>query len=121
MSESLLNPAIMMQQAGDDIELVRELTDVFLETSDELISEMESSLLQANWPELARASHTLKSPLGFFGADASVAVAQSIEAQADAGGAEQLKELVDALRRDVRQLQSELRQHFDKSEQQHHS
>jgi HPt (histidine-containing phosphotransfer) domain-containing protein len=112
MSERLLNATTMMEQAGNDIELAHELTNVFLETSDALISDMHNSLLQANWTDLARASHTLKSPLGFFGAGASVILAQNIETQADAGAGSNLRGQIDSLRRDVEQLQQELRQHF---------
>jgi len=102
----------MMEQAGQDSVLARELTDVFLDTSDALVSDIEKALLNSNWPELARASHTLKSPFGFFGADESVKVAQSIETQADAENDSDLTEQVSLLRQNVEQLQAELRQFF---------
>lgn len=117
MSQPLFNPDSMMEQAADDTTLARELADVFLGTSDALVADMLNSLQQSHWSELARASHTLKSPLGFFGATESVAIAQMIEDQADAGGGSELTEQVEALRQNVERLQAELREYFRQSEE----
>lgn len=109
MPQSLIDPTRMLENSGQDANFVRELIGVFLETSGELVQDLTASLSGQNWPEVARAAHTLKSPLGFFGADSAIEVAQAIESQADAGGNTHVAELVDQLLEDVRQVQSELR------------
>lgn len=108
MQQALVNVQDARHNAGNDEALMRELAEVFLASSDELASSLTAALDSGDNPSLARAAHTFKSPLGFFGATGSVDLAQQIESRSDAGVEEGLSELVDQLLADVRQMQSEL-------------
>jgi len=109
MSECLIDRGTMLEHAGHDEELVLDLIHTFLQTSADLTSELQTSQAAGDLPTLARAAHTLKSPLGFFGANSTVAIAQSIESHADGGGHDDMNDLIAQLLQDVTQILSELR------------
>lgn len=108
MSPPLVNPRSMMENAGNDAALVRDLADVFLQSSVDMSLELRQALSDDDWKTVARAAHSFKSPLGFFGAENSVEIAQSLELRADAGRTDDAQELVDRLLADVEQVRSEL-------------
>ena len=108
MLQVLVNPLFMMENAGHDATLARELADVFVESSVDLSLELRQALADDDWKTVARAAHSFKSPLGFFGAEKSVEIAQSLESQVDAGQTDNAQELVDRLLSNVEQVKSEL-------------
>ncbi len=109
MSRQLVNSVSTLANAGNDETLIRDLADVFLESSRELVNELCGALRDGDHESLARAAHTFKSPLGFFGATDSVQIAQTIEDQSKAESPEGLGGLVDQLLIDVSQVREELR------------
>ena len=110
MPNQLVSSDRILQNAGYDTELARELAELFQTSSIGLTEELQTALQNADHESLARAAHTFKSPLGFFGADSTVELAQSIETQSDAGENDSLDELVIQLLADVQQVRAELKQ-----------
>ena len=109
MPECLIDQERMLEHAGHDSALVLDLIHTFLRTSADLTNELQASQAVGDLTTLGRAAHTLKSPLGFFGADSSVAIAQSVESHADQGGHHDMDELIARLLQDVSQVVSQLR------------
>lgn len=113
MSLKLVNPDSALANADSDHILVRELAQVFVDSSQELLDDLLASLQSGDKDTLARTAHTLKSPLGFFGADATLELALTVEQEADAGNEDGLAELVDQLCKDVRQVRQEVRSFYE--------
>ncbi len=110
MTNQLTNSTQTLENAGSDTGLARELADLFLTTSLELSAELQDALNTGDLESLARTAHTFKSPLGFFGANISVELAQTIESHSDAGTSDGLNAVVAQLLADVDKVRSELQQ-----------
>lgn len=108
MPQPLVHPRRAMQNSGNDVTLVEDLAEVFLLSAPDLSNELRLALAHQDWETLARTAHSFKSPLGFFGAEDSVKLAEQLEAQADAGTLDNLQELADQLLASVDQVRCEL-------------
>lgn len=108
MSQQFMNADSALENAGNDQDLVRDLAEVFVSSSVELLDDLQSAFNNQDHECLARTAHTLKSPLGFFGAEATLELARNVETQADAGTQDGLAELVDRLLHDVQQVRQEV-------------
>jgi PAS domain S-box-containing protein len=64
---------------GGDKALLRELIDLFLESSPGLLDELRAAAAAGDAARLKRAAHTLKGSVGYFSAPAAVVAAQRLE------------------------------------------
>jgi two-component system, sensor histidine kinase and response regulator len=96
-----------LDMVGDE-ETLRELTGLLLEQMPRLMGEI-CAAVEAGRPEQLRlAAHTLKGSALVFAADETVAVAQRLEAMADAGALDDAPAAVAALQQEVERLTAAL-------------
>jgi HPt (histidine-containing phosphotransfer) domain-containing protein len=67
-STPALNTSSALSRAGGDIELFRELTDLFLADTPGLLRQIESAAAATDWDRLERGAHRLKGAVGNFDA-----------------------------------------------------
>jgi HPt (histidine-containing phosphotransfer) domain-containing protein len=61
---------------------LREVVDAYLEDTPRLIEAMRSAFAGADWPDIQRLAHSLKSSSGIFGAQRMVALCAALETAA---------------------------------------
>lgn len=96
-----------VQVCGGDMTIISELVDTYLQSLDNLVSEMEMALQAGDIKLLYRSSHTLKSSSRIFGAEALSANCARLEDLARNGefrGASTLVKQIVAQSRQMHQL-----------------
>ncbi|TWU17216.1 Signal transduction histidine-protein kinase BarA [Novipirellula galeiformis] len=78
---SQLDWAWTLKQTSDSEEMARELANVYLAESQQLLGKIQAALDSGDADALSRAAHTLKSAAGYFGAPTVVQSAQQLEDQ----------------------------------------
>jgi two-component system sensor histidine kinase/response regulator len=91
---------MLMEQAGGDAELAREIADLFLESSRKLLEEVNDAVTRADPAALERAAHALKGSAAVFGATAFVETARELEGRGSAGDLVGVDELRGRLERE---------------------
>jgi PAS domain S-box-containing protein len=75
----VLDKAEALGRVGDDVELLKELVGLFLESCPRQLAELRQAVARRDAPALRRTAHALKGAVGIFGARAAVAAAQRLE------------------------------------------
>jgi len=82
---------------GGDLELLREVVDVFFEEAPDLLREIREGIEQRDATRVRKAAHSLKGSVGNFGAEPAYEAARKVESLAEQndidGAAEALKSL----------------------------
>lgn len=73
-----------LKRLGDDVELLDQIINIFLEDAPGLIHSAREALARGNTMELRRAAHSLKGMMGTLGAQEGVAAALKLEHAATA-------------------------------------
>ncbi|MBI5490271.1 MAG: response regulator [Deltaproteobacteria bacterium] len=100
--------ATLLEQAGGDVELAREIADLFLESSGKLLADVRDACGSADARALSRAAHALKGSAAVFGAAAFVDVARELEARAETGDLGGIDDLCGKLDREAESLRAAL-------------
>ncbi len=79
MVEQVINRKELLTRLDDDVELLQELIELFLEDYPDLISEIESAIESQDAETLRRSAHTLKGSVGNFCAEAAFKTAAQLE------------------------------------------
>jgi HPt (histidine-containing phosphotransfer) domain-containing protein len=79
MHSSVLDPEIILDRVGGDVELMCEITDLFLSEYPELIAEIRAAIAAGDARRLEHSAHTLKGSVANFGATAAVEAALKLE------------------------------------------
>jgi HPt (histidine-containing phosphotransfer) domain-containing protein len=74
-----LDRAAMLEQLGGDEGSLRQLIQIFLQESSELIAEMRQALAEGDAARLTRPAHSLKGAAGLFAAPGVAETAQELE------------------------------------------
>ena len=69
----------LLARVGDDLDLLGELVDLFLDTGGPMLSHVEHSVSQGNAEAIERAAHTIKGAVGNFAADRAFEAALKLE------------------------------------------
>jgi HPt (histidine-containing phosphotransfer) domain-containing protein len=94
-AEVLLDRKVALLRVGGDVELLREIAGLFLETYPELVSELREANKKGDAKALERGAHGLKGSVANFGAPAVVEAAKTLETL---GRAQKMDEASVALR-----------------------
>jgi HPt (histidine-containing phosphotransfer) domain-containing protein len=78
-SEVLLDRKVALSRVGGDVELLREIAGLFLETYPELLTEIHTAADSGDARALERSAHGLKGSVANFGAPAAVEAAMLLE------------------------------------------
>ncbi len=83
--QSSLDRRLALSRVGDDLELLREIADLFLEECPRALLELHQALAGADALKLENAAHSLKGSVANFGASAAVDAAFRLEQMGRAG------------------------------------
>ncbi|MBI5502055.1 MAG: response regulator [Deltaproteobacteria bacterium] len=100
--------AMLLEQAGGDVELAREIAELFLESSARLLADVHDALGRADAHALSRDAHALKGSAAVFGAAAFVDAARELEIRSEAGDLGGIDDLRGRLEREGEALRTAL-------------
>lgn len=106
----VFNHGEMVKRLGDDLELVTELIELFLEESPKLLTDVRIAVQRRDAKAIERAAHRLKGSAGNFGMNATVATALRLEVLGRTGELADADATCQSLCEELRQLQEELDQ-----------
>ncbi|MCB0265028.1 MAG: Hpt domain-containing protein [Calditrichia bacterium] len=98
---NVLNREELFARVDDDVELLGELIELFLEDYPDLITEIEKAIQQKDAIALKKAAHTLKGAVGNFCAEGAFEASRKLEAIGAQGNLE-------TVAADFQQLQQEM-------------
>jgi CheY-like chemotaxis protein len=75
----------LLDRIGQDLDLLREVVDIWRTDAPRLVHELRSALASGDVARVTRAAHTIKGAVGSFGAFAAMTTAGGLEAFARAG------------------------------------
>jgi two-component system sensor histidine kinase/response regulator len=78
-AEPVLDRAAMLETVEQDLELLRELVEIFLAETPGLLTQIRSGVQEKHAESVERAAHTLKGALMNFGARRACEVARQLE------------------------------------------
>ncbi|MGC8660143.1 MAG: response regulator, partial [Desulfomonilaceae bacterium] len=84
-SSQVVDRTKLFSRVGHDVELLKELVDLFLDTGGSLLSHVERSVNQLNAEAIERSAHAIKGALGNFAADRAFEAALRLETMAREG------------------------------------
>jgi two-component system, sensor histidine kinase and response regulator len=99
----LLDRQVALTRVGGDLELLREIAALFLETYPEALHELHCAVDSGDAKALERSAHGLKGSVSNFGAAAAVEAAKNLE---DLGRAHRMETVADGLRNLERALEA---------------
>ena len=108
-AECLFDYALALDEVDGDLDLLRELAEVFLEDCPRLMEALREAFAASNPERLRRAAHALKGALANFAAHQAVSTAKRIEAMGrDGTASDQVEPFVNTLEGLVSGLTAEL-------------
>ncbi len=106
----VLNHGEMLNRLGDDLELVTELIELFLEESPRLLVDVQFAVRHRDPKAIERSAHRLKVSAGNFGLNATVKTAMRLEVLGRTGDLADVEAICQSLCDEFRQLHEELDQ-----------
>ena len=106
--KDVFNHGEMLNRLGDDLELVTELIELFLEESPKLLVEVQIAVQRRDAKAIERSAHRLKSSAGNFGMNATVATALRLEVLGRTGDLADVDATCQSLCEELRHLQEKL-------------
>lgn len=107
---NVFNHGEMLMRLGDDLELVTELIELFLEESPKLLVDVQLAVQRRDAKAIERTAHRLKGSAGNFGRNATVETALRLEVLGRTGNLSEIDALCQSLSDELQQLQEELDQ-----------
>ncbi len=109
--QAVLDVAAAMKRLAGDIDLFRELAEMFAEDAPPLVKKLEAALAEGNAAAAMRAAHSLKGLAANFGAGPTVMAAQELELVSKRGELDSTPPLLESLKYRLDELQSALREY----------
>ena len=100
--------AFVVDACGGDKEIVMEMVDLFLQSAENLRSEIESGLSIGDFPTTRRAAHSLKSSSRMFSAESLATLCVTAEELAMRGQGDAIALLLPDIRAELTWLTAEL-------------
>jgi HPt (histidine-containing phosphotransfer) domain-containing protein len=95
--EPLFDQAVLLERLDGDLELLREVVQIFAGDAPRLLGELHEALDQGDADRVGRVAHTLKGSLALFGAHAATGAARELEMLGRNGNLAQGKEAAASL------------------------
>jgi len=103
-STPVLDQSRLLEQFGDEPEVIAELRDLFLEDLPQQIASMRLGVASGDCDGVARACHSLKGASGTFGAERVFRVTQALEQLAREGKLEEVTLGLDLLQEELEKV-----------------
>ncbi len=100
----VLDQRRLLEQFGDEPEIIAELRDLFLEDLPRQIASMREAVAATDCDVVARAAHSLKGASGTFGAERVYHVAQALEQLGREGKLEEVSLGLDLLQEELEKV-----------------
>lgn len=97
-----------LEVVGGDKKLLRDIATTYLDECPNLVRQMRESLTAGDHSELARAAHTLKGSMRYFGADHAFELSANLESAGRSGEVEAAHETLEQLDRHLDSVNAEL-------------
>ena len=107
---NVLNRNEIVQRLGEDLDLVTELIELFLEESPKLLTNVQQAVERRDAKALERSAHRLKGSVGNFGMNDACAAALRLEVMGRKGDLSDADAACQSLHDDLQHLQAELSQ-----------
>jgi signal transduction histidine kinase/CheY-like chemotaxis protein/HPt (histidine-containing phosphotransfer) domain-containing protein len=107
-AEDVLDRDSALARVGGNLELLRQLAEVFREDCARLVPDVREALAAGDGPRLRNAAHTLKGMVGFFAAPAATTAARQLEQMSEAGTLAGADETLATLVREIDRVQEVL-------------
>jgi CheY-like chemotaxis protein len=104
----VINWDAAVNQMEGDVDLLKEIADMFLEESPGLLDRMRQAAAQGDCKTLERAAHTIKGSVSNFAAKSAVEAAQRLEQIGREGDLSQADEAYQALEQEIERLKPAL-------------
>jgi PAS domain S-box-containing protein len=106
--EQVLDAAAALERVAGDLELLKELIDLFHENCPKLLAEIRAAAARKDGPALQRSAHALKGSVGTFGARAAFETARQLEALGQQGDLGRAEEMYTRMEREIERLRPAL-------------
>jgi two-component system, sensor histidine kinase and response regulator len=103
-TSDIVNLSRALDHVGGDLELLREIAELFLEDSQLRLEEIRSAVIGGDSGRLFQSAHTLKGAVSNFGAQAALEAALRLERMGRAGQLEGSKEALRDLEFELERL-----------------
>jgi HPt (histidine-containing phosphotransfer) domain-containing protein len=114
--EPALDAASVLGRLGDDVELMEQILQIYLEDAPTLIHAAREALAKADAKELRRAAHSLKGLMATLSAHAGLPITLRLEQCAAAGDLAAASQLIHEVGQQVAELTATLRAYFASGE-----
>ena len=104
-----------LKRAGGDLELLRELAELFLADTPPLVAEMERAIATANWHAVHRGAHRLKGAVSNFDAKILSELLAALESRARAEDAREAERLFAQVKSELARFETELDGFFEEA------
>ena len=104
----ILDREFLLDNVGGDTELLREIIDLFFESTGEILDSIRAAVTKADNDSLHRSAHQLKGALANVGAKAATDSALELETLGRNGVLSGLEDAMDALDQEMTRLTPEL-------------
>jgi two-component system, sensor histidine kinase and response regulator len=108
-SDGIVDREEVLDRVGGDLELLRELIEVFLADCPRLWQNVREALTRGDALQLSRAAHAIKGSVGNFSAHAAREAADKLELLAGSGDLTHADEMARKLEMELERLKPELR------------
>ena len=109
LREGIIDREAMLERVGGDMDLLRELVDLFMDDSLRLVDRISKALATKDADELEKAAHGLKGSVLNFEAKSVADVAQALETMGKNRDLTQTQNVVAELQKQIESLRAELK------------
>ena len=112
----ILDRDLLFQNVDGDAELLREIVDLFYESSREIVGNLRQAVSSQDGDEVNRTAHQLKGALANVGAEAAAAAAGALESAGRTGETTVFPDAFVKLESELERLQPELNEFVESLE-----
>jgi HPt (histidine-containing phosphotransfer) domain-containing protein len=108
LNSERFDPESLWNRVDGDMDLLRELVDLFAEETPRMLSQIEDAIKHGSASEIEKGSHKIKGSVLQFSARAAAAIALELEENARLGSVEGSEVLLKKLKQEIEVLQATL-------------